>query len=209
MRYVNSVLIAAALLSFSWSARSAPMLTENFDSSATLPAGWTFTGSASISTDSAFARSGTNSLNISNLTGPSATTPSLELGFLEGLDATDSVTFSFWWTTDVHGGAFGRTPFIQYSSDGVNFQQIGTFTVPANVSSIPAPQLFSRTLLNDNFLFTDNSQFRILGDSSGGGTQAPIFVDDLEVTATPSPSAAIVGLAGIGGLMLRRRRQGK
>jgi len=193
---------------FCWgaiTANAATIIDENFDASGSAPAGWVLSGSAiSISTDPTFAASPSNSLNVSNLTGPTATTPEL------GLVGATTATLSFDWTTDVHTSAFGRTTFIDYSSDGTSFTYIGTsIPIPATTGSVPSHTSFTVTINSPTYSFTTNSKFRIRGDTSGGGTHAPIYVDDLLITSNPVPEPATFVLAAIGmlGLVGTRRRR--
>lgn len=187
---------------------------ENFDASTSAPSGttggstpvsyaWTFGGATFVTTDSQYSRSGNNSVWVNNLNAPSA-------DLSVDLTGATTATFSFWWTTDVHGSAFGRTPFIQYSSDGgSNFTQLDTISVPSTTTSVPAHTQFTVTITDASYVFNQNSVFRILGDSAGGGTEAPLIFDDVELTSdavgVPEPAVAMLGSLGAL-LMLRRRR---
>lgn len=194
---VQKISPLAALLVLT--AQGATIIDEDFDASTSAPSGWVFSGATFVTDDPAYSRSGDNSVWINNLSSPSATVTI-------DLTGATTATFSFWWTTDIHGSAFGRTPFIQYTSNGTTFQQIGTFTVPSTTTSIPAHTQFSVTITDATYSFTSNSAFRILGDSSGGGTQAPVIVDDVLLTSDiPEPTAAL--LVCMAAFLCRRRRR--
>lgn len=178
------------------------MLFENFDSSTSLPAGWSINNNVSIRTDSDYAFSGNNTLSINESKDSNfVTTPSINL-----TGATEA-TLSFYWTTGPNSSAFGRIPQIQYSADGTNFTTLGEVTLPANIASVTAPALFTATITSaGGFAFTADSRFRIVGDNDAGGGGAPFAMDDFTVTSNiPEPTTALLG--GLGLIVLLRRRR--
>lgn len=178
------------------------VLDENFDASTSLPTGWSKTNNVAVVDDVNYAASGNNTLWIvETKNGNVVTAPTLNL--TGGTEAT----LSFLWTTNVHSSAFGRRPQVQYSSDGLIFSKIGEFTVPANTSTIPPHTLFSQTITAlGGYAFTANSTFRIVGDDDAGGNGAPAIIDNFKITSdVPEPAA--IGLLGLGGLLMGRRRR--
>jgi len=207
-RFASKLAASLGFVALTASANAATTYNEGFETTTagSVPTGWTATGDATVATDSIIARSGSNYLTMGTRNSNSATTQSLSLS-----GATEATISFYWTTTGTYGSAFGRVPQIEYSSDGINFAQIGTVSVPSSNSGTRPYTFFSQTIdtsTNGGTSFTANSKFRFVGDNDSGGGGAPFIMDDLSITSNaviPEPSAALLG--GIGALLLLRRRR--
>jgi hypothetical protein len=200
MRRVGFFLVVAtAVCAFVWSrAASAAVVTlysENFGTTATLPAGWTSSnaangwaaGTASASNGYTGASGGTNAVfnNVSAGSGPHTLT------YSNNLSTVGYANITVLWSARATA-TFNGTISFQWSSDGVNWNTV-VYTDVGNTAAWSPVNSGTRISLPAGTAGQPNLRFRFNGTPPASAVSGNYRIDDFSVQGTQVPEINVKG----------------